>query len=162
MGQKLHHDLISKGDKGRLGDDIYIAYQLKNGSTMYRRYRLRLDSYDELYDVYNTESAKDGMYYFSRLKNDAIDSIIINKKMLSSEQIESFLACIQRDIERLSYQELSEDNRSYYINVDYYLTEEYIKWHEVFYKYANTYVNDHFTETIQWLVANGFELIPLH
>jgi len=156
---KLHKLILD--NKSKNGGSEYIAYKLKNGKRIIRRYTIDTDLYSvALGPIYESKEYKEGRYPIlyqavNDLKYIEINDIRTGKSpFIVSDKalLESFKAAIQKDIDSLTYQDLvAQSQRVLFINIidtkDKAITYE---------------LNSIFTNTLEWLKKEGiYEQIVL-
>ncbi len=159
---------------------IYVGYELKNGKTMIRKYYVEPESF---FAIMSTKGAKDNMFPNFRLKADRIKYLEIYQKGDSvgiyGAEKDELIACIQRDIERLPFEALSERYMNYVVNSapTTVTSSSIVVKVDVEQKHMSIYsmrvvvegeneknldiwfqFNDHFTETKGWLEAHGYNI----
>jgi len=148
-------------NKSKKGGSEYIAYKLKNGKRIIRRYTIDTDLYSlALGPIYESKEYKEGRYPIlyqavNDLKYIEINDIRTGKSpfvVSDKALLESFKAAIQKDIDSLTYQDLvAQSQRVLFINIidtkDKAITYE---------------LNSIFTNTLEWLKKEGiYEQIVL-
>ena len=180
----LHQDMVEEDiqtfDIGMIGKrPIYVAYELESGRKFVRKY---WGTEEQLFAIFNTEGAKDYMFPNFRKRPERIRYITVlphqnrEEATVYEAKKEELIACVQKDLARLSYEEIS-DRYGYYktsVSADGAVvtvapTDEMNKYNsysmeigtstadgearEVWFKF-----NDNFTETLTWLAENGLDL----
>jgi len=145
---KLHKLILDNRSKN--GNSEYVAYKLKNGKRIIRRYSIDTDLYaSALGPIYESPEYKEDRYPILHQKVEDLKYIEIsdsrtgkNPFILSDKkQLESFKLAITKDIDKLSYQELVANNqRALFINIID------TKDRHISYKLRTS-----FTNTIDWL-----------
>ncbi len=181
MLQSLQQNAIDHGkvtgpvDKER----IYIGYELSDGRTILRKYYVEAELF---FEVMSTKGAKDSMYPNFRLKADKIKYLEVFEPGseytgIYGEEKDELVACVQRDIERLPFEALSERYMHYVgssapdditissMKVDVEVQQKHMsiysmrvvvegkenKDFDIWFQF-----NDNFTETIGWLDSHGY------
>lgn len=122
---KLHKLILE--NRSNTGASEYIAYKLKNGKQIIRRYSIDTDLYaSALGPIYESKEYKEGRYPILYQAVNDLKYIEINDSRTGKNpfivsdkaQLESFTAAIRKDIENLTYQELvSQSQRILSINI---------------------------------------------
>jgi len=156
---KLHKLVLDKRSKS--GNSQYIAYKLKNGKRIVRRYSIDTDLYaSALGPIYESKEYKEGRYPILYQEVNDLKYVEINddragkKPFIASDKakLEAFKVAIRKDIENLSYKELVSDyQRVLFINIvdtkDKSITYE---------------LRSNYTNTLDWLKKEGiYEQIVL-
>ena len=111
----LHEKLIEVTDPLEGGQDsFFFVYQLKDGSEIYRQYRVDEQEVSEAKrDVLETEEYKKIKYPVLALESDEVNRVLINsysgqggKEFYGSEQIAGFLKVLKEDIEGMAYEDM--------------------------------------------------------
>ncbi len=180
----LHRDMVEEGiqtfDIGMTGKrQIFIAYELESGRKFVRKY---WGTEEQLFAIFNTEGAKDYMFPNFRKYPDRIRYITIlphqnrEEATLYEAKKEELIACVQKDLAKLSYEEIG-DRYGYYKRTVAASGESVTVMPADDVKKYNSYsmeigiatddgsplevwfsFNDNFAETLSWLANNGFDL----
>lgn len=178
MVRTLHGELIQvgkpEGDE-RLGTQtLYVAYQLTSGRRVVRAYE---GLGEKLHPIFDTDAAKDSMFPNFRLHPENIRYLTVlpgdrENSTIYGEEKEELVSCIQADLDRLSYQEISDrfvyrkevaagtpasmnviyedkmvDTYSMEVGLDATDRANEVVWFQF---------NENFTETLGWLRAKGY------
>jgi len=156
---KLHKLILDK--RSTSGNSQYVAYKLKNGKRIIRRYAIDTDLYvSALEPIFQSKEYKEGRY---PILNQAVNDLKYleihdersgkNAFIISDKsQLESFKVSITKDIENLSYQDLASNSQGYYQRllcidiVDITGTKE----RAITYALRSSYTN-----TLEWLKKEG-------
>lgn len=87
---------------------IYYSYLTKSGRLITRVYYMKADM---LFDLFSTDEAKDSMYRNIRVYPERIKYIEVihsENREVYGEKKEALLACVQKDLDRLSYEEINK------------------------------------------------------
>lgn len=185
MVRKFHGSLIEagvlSGEELAGKQSVYVAYQLKGGRVFVRRYYCQGES---LYEILNTKGAKDSMFPNFRKHPERIQylNLMTNGEtgMITGAEKAELVACIQADLERLTYEQISDrfiDYEATSSPESYYDVSSGITVQKEVTRRRNIYsmevgvmqqngtndieatiwfqYNDYFTETLQWLTAHG-------
>lgn len=89
---------------------VYIGYVQKGGRGTVRRYRV---PQEEVYTLLSTDAAKDSMYPVFRKHPEKIRYIEINGdgEVVSGAEKDELIACVQKDLQALSYEEIDGSRR---------------------------------------------------
>lgn len=149
---KLHKLILD--NKSNNGNSEYIAYKLKNGKRIIRRYTIDTDLYaSALGPLYESSEYKEDRYPILHQEVNDLKYIEINDRRTGKNpfivsdkaQLEGFKSAIRKDIANLSYQELvSDTERVIFINIidtkDKHITYE---------------LRTSFKNTLAWLKSEG-------
>ena len=159
---------------------IFYSYVTTSGRQVTRVYYMRAEM---LFDLFSTPAAKDSMYQNIRVYPERIKYIEViqsNNREVYGEKKEELVACIQKDLDRLTYEEINKqayvlrqaagysygykgDMISEKAPVEQAVQDEgfirslrfNIKREErdvnIWFEY-----NENFTETVNWLKENGY------
>ena len=136
------------------GNDNYIAYKLKNGKKIIRRYSIDTDRYASvLTPIYESKEYKEGRYPILYQGVNDIKYIEINDNRTSDTpfvlsdkaKLEGLRVAIRKDIDNLSYQELISNYQTA-LNIN--IVD--IKDRSITYAVGSSYSN-----TIDWLKKEG-------
>lgn len=179
----LHEDMIEAGNPETKEEwegkrPIYVAYELGSGRKMVRYY---WGEEEKLFEIFNTKGAKDYMFPNFRVHPERIQYITVlpyqnrEEATVYGDQKEELIACVQKDLERLKYEQISdrysiayettvhvsgamsyaipteEPEQFNYYSMEVGTTKADGSHHTVWFTF-----NDNFTETLTWLSANGF------
>ncbi|MBR5236082.1 MAG: ABC transporter permease [Clostridia bacterium] len=185
--RKLHNDAINANVTPYAPNEnqqkVYISYQLKSGRCITRAYRF---DREPIYALYSTDAAKDSMYPNFRLHPENIRYIVLPNTgdEIYGEKKEELIACVQKDLDRLSYEEITGHNiyieeaagmavesepAVKAVRLQVHALEVHIAGDESMHdkitlNYANKdyslwfQLNSNFTETINWLLQNGYDI----
>ncbi len=179
MVRAMHQTMIDNGNLSateRIGvRRIYLSYELENGRVITRQY---YGFIEPLYEIYNTSGAKDSMFPNFRKRSDHIRYLNVlphngEGKMIVGDEMKALIACIQADLEQLSYEEIVGQMRSVRTGnsgvrvekVEYYDPKTGFSHYsmevgvtdgagddiELWFQY-----NSNFKQTIGWLTENGY------
>lgn len=159
---------------------IYYSYVTKSGRRITRVYYMKTEM---LFDLFSSAAAKDSMYKNIRLYPERIKYIEViqnDNREIYGEKKEELMACVRRDLDRLSYEEINKHayvlqqaaGYSYGYNGDMISEkapaeqtvqdEGFIRSLNFIVKYEERDVNiwfeynENFTETVSWLKENGY------
>lgn len=170
---KLHKLILDKrSDNGNLQ---YIAYKLKNGKKIIRKYSIDTDLYASgLSPIYKSKEYKDGNYPILNQKVDDLKYIEISdirrsmndKPFVISDKakLESFKKAIIKDIENSSYQDLASKSVSSYsfLNISTVINDKSKKKNNNTIKYGKPEdiktgytIRSSYTNTLDWLKKEG-------
>ncbi|WLR48327.1 DUF6449 domain-containing protein [Halobacillus litoralis] len=109
----LHEKLIKVSDPLKRGEDyFFFAYQLKDGSEVYRQYRIDEEKVrNERKTVYETEEYKSIQYPVFELKSSEINQVFLHsysggEDLYDPERISRFMEILKQDLEQLTYEEM--------------------------------------------------------
>ncbi|MDD4803132.1 MAG: DUF6449 domain-containing protein [Syntrophomonas sp.] len=122
----LHQEIIEKSDQGKAyqsdpnhneyrNENICLAYNLKNGSTVYRQYNIKAVDYEKsLSAIYETEEYKVLHYPIislnsSMIKMLEIEAANVNKsvRIIDPQLIDQAVAALQADAMSQTYEEMT-------------------------------------------------------
>lgn len=152
---------------------LYVAYQLKSGRKMVRAYQ---GPGTELHPIFDTDAAKDSMFPNFRLHPERISHIRViapsreNEPLYGAEK-EELIACIQKDLDRLSYVEISDryayqrefaeasakdieiavDKMVNHYSLEVGLIKDNDRVPTIWFQF-----NENFMETVNWLRTRGY------
>lgn len=149
---KLHRLIL--GNRSESGNSQYIAYKLKNGKRIIRRYFIDTDLYSSaLGPIYESDEYKNGRFPIlhqdvNKLKYIEISDERSNKLpfiVSDKKSLEEFKQAVMKDISKLNYQELINDyQRVLIINI--------IDSNDKQIRYQ---LRPSYTNTIDWLKQKG-------
>ncbi len=162
---------------------VYISYLLESGRCITRAYKF---DREPIYALYSTDAAKDSMYPNFRLHPENIRYIVLphTGDEIYGEKKEELVACVQKDLDRLSYEEITghtvylEEAAGLAVEPEPTVKAERLRLHalevhiagdesihdEITLNYANKdyslwfQLNSNFIETINWLKQNGYDI----
>lgn len=174
--QSFHKEIVEGKDSKKLKEytsdnDIFnytytkLLYDLKNGNILERTYALPTEfliSSKNLKQVFESKEFKDSML----LKNSQIEKVnyvnLITNDVTMHQQvginpneIDAFVACIDKDLKAITYEEATSFKRSY-AEVEFNYNEKTQNNQD--YRASSMYFSilDSFTNTINWLNDNGY------
>ncbi|MHB8064878.1 MAG: DUF6449 domain-containing protein [Ruminiclostridium sp.] len=159
---KLHKLILDKRSTG--GNSQYVAYKLKNGKHIIRRYPIDTDLYTSvLSPIYQSKEYKEGRFPILYQAVNDLKYIDINDERAQKNpfvvsdkaKLEGFKAAITKDIENLSYQDLVSNSRGFQklLYIDIIDTKE---------RTINYALRSSYTNTLDWLKKEGiYEQIVL-
>lgn len=169
---KLHKLILDNRNDN--GNSQYIAYKLKNGKKIIRKYSIDTDLYASgLSPIYKSKEYKDGSYpilnqtvddlKFIEISDDRLDQ---NKPFVVSDKakLESFKKAIIKDIENSSYQDLAASSVPSYrfMNISTVISDKStennintVKNNKPKENYINYAIRSSYTNTIAWLKNEG-------
>lgn len=177
MVRDFHQDRIDAGKltgADRLGTQkLYVAYQLTSGRKIVRAYG---GPGTALHPIFDTDASKDSMFPNFRLHPEGISHIRViapNKtnEPLYGDKKEELIACIRADLDRLSYEEISDryayqreaaeasakgiemavDKMVNHYSMEVGLIKDNDRLPTIWFQF-----NENFTETVNWLRENRY------
>ncbi len=155
---KLHKLVLDKrSDEGQFQ---YIAYKLKNGKKIIRKYYMDTDLYASgLSPIYESKEYKEGRYPILTQKVEDLkyiefyDQRSVNKPFVVSDKtkLEGFKNAIIKDIENSSYQNLASNSGYNYMTLNINIVET----NKTKEKIINYPIRSSYTNTFDWLKKEG-------
>ncbi len=104
---------------------MLVAYEMKNGDTLQRRYRVSHEIYDRaMTEMYKSKDYKLDVTEFNNLNVENIDSLMLRAScsdfsynIALNEDASAFMQAIKKDVEELSYKEISRATNPLYISI---------------------------------------------
>ncbi len=170
---EVHSEFVDKKNTSILNHEpyhdtrIHIAYKLKNGKMVTRRYGVDYETNRKIMNaVYKYKEYKRACEEVFNDNIKEINSISIDKYQIEGtrEELKELLECIKQDVDALSYDEI-HTGRVYSCYMHYTTKDE----SQVVTSYKNSYtsyvdntdwmdfyITKHFKNTINWLEENGY------
>ncbi len=169
--QKLHNQMIENKDKFSKNKDnirsnmVGIAYELKNGRTLYREYlvpREFVQNNLNIKGIFETEEYKKNYNDIFKIDTEKIEFIRINPeyeyainrngKVIEKDKIQEMIETIKKDILAESYEEFNNELMPW-ASIDMVSTETTRESHKDIYLTWQK----HYDNLSAWLEENGYE-----
>ena len=159
---KVHSEFADDEYRSILNHDafhdtrIHIAYKMKNGKTITRRYGISFTKLDEIMkEVYKYPEYKEAcLEVFRNDIRDVVDVDINGQEIGKSiDEMGELLECIKKDMEKLEYPDIhmyKHEDCLASISMRYLADDDAIS-------YVHINITEKYTNTIKWIIDAGYE-----